>query len=302
MYSPILRIILNQLAGISLLRRAKDSLARTPEQYDDAGYNMAVCRHHLLPLQQFISSAPVGQNIIEIGPGGNLGNAILLIASGANRVYCVDNYRHVDFHPTPARFYQSLINQILSNPDELLVPDPEVWDVKQAKIAVEEAVSISGNSITFNPDRIQYLAPFDAQNIPIADGTIDLIFSHAVLEHVKNPAGIFHEFGRILKPGGYTSHVIDLRDHFEPTGLQMLRYPTWIWDLMSSNSHGYVNRYRAQHFEQFFHEAGFKILISNPTELLKDVHRIPVIPSGEFADLPHEQLQIVGLYIVGVNA
>jgi SAM-dependent methyltransferase len=41
------------------------------------------------------------------------------------------------------------------------------------------------------------------ERLPFADGSIDLIYSYAVLEHVDEPAGLVDEIARVLKPGGW---------------------------------------------------------------------------------------------------
>lgn len=301
MYSPIPRIVRNQLAGIPLLRRWRDALGEPLQQYHDISYNAGVCRHHIGAVQRLGAPGPLGQTMVEIGPGGNLGNALILIASGARRVYCVDNYRHVDFQSRLTRFYRELVDAILAQPDRLLLTDPALWDAERAAAALNAAVTFSHDAVTFNPDRIVYLAPCDAQTIPLPDRSVDVLFSHAVLEHVKHPAAVCRELRRVLKPGAYFSHVIDLRDHFDPHGLAMLRYPAWLWHLMSSNSHGHVNRWRAAHFEQFFRDAGLTLLEAQATATLGDVGRIPRALSKEFSDLSVNQLRILGLSVVGIR-
>ena len=55
-----------------------------------------------------------------------------------------------------------------------------------------------------------------ASNMFFRDQMFDLVFSNAVLEHVKNPRQIFSEMQRVLKPGGYAYH------HWNPyTSLEM---------------------------------------------------------------------------------
>jgi len=52
----------------------------------------------------------------------------------------------------------------------------------------------------------------------IADGTIDFILCTQVLEHLKEPALVFREFHRILKPGGklfLTTHLC-FEEHMQP--------------------------------------------------------------------------------------
>lgn len=51
------------------------------------------------------------------------------------------------------------------------------------------------------------------KNIP--DESVDIIFSHAVLEHVcyDDLTQYFSEWSRTLRPGGKSVHLIDIRDH-----------------------------------------------------------------------------------------
>jgi ubiquinone/menaquinone biosynthesis C-methylase UbiE len=44
--------------------------------------------------------------------------------------------------------------------------------------------------------------PADAEHLPFADESFDLVFGHAVLHHIPNPARAFAEFERVLAPGG----------------------------------------------------------------------------------------------------
>lgn len=43
----------------------------------------------------------------------------------------------------------------------------------------------------------------NALNVPICDGSVDIIFSTQVIEHVPNPFRMVEECARILKPGGF---------------------------------------------------------------------------------------------------
>jgi len=42
----------------------------------------------------------------------------------------------------------------------------------------------------------------DLANIPIESGSVDLIISRSVFEHLQDPASVYREFSRVLKPGG----------------------------------------------------------------------------------------------------
>jgi SAM-dependent methyltransferase len=48
----------------------------------------------------------------------------------------------------------------------------------------------------------------------VASGSVDLVLSHSVLEHVREPASTIAELDRVMAPSGIMVHVIDYRDHF----------------------------------------------------------------------------------------
>jgi ubiquinone/menaquinone biosynthesis C-methylase UbiE len=45
-------------------------------------------------------------------------------------------------------------------------------------------------------------APADAERLPFADASFDLVLGHAVLHHIPDLASAFREFARVLVPGG----------------------------------------------------------------------------------------------------
>lgn len=42
----------------------------------------------------------------------------------------------------------------------------------------------------------------DLANLPVASNAVDLIISRSVFEHLENPAAVYQEFSRVLRPGG----------------------------------------------------------------------------------------------------
>lgn len=54
---------------------------------------------------------------------------------------------------------------------------------------------------------------FDGLNIPVADNSIDLVYSRQVFEHVRYPEQLLSDILRVLKPGG---SFIGSTSHLEP--------------------------------------------------------------------------------------
>ena len=57
----------------------------------------------------------------------------------------------------------------------------------------------------------QHLCTYDGIRIPFRDHSIDLVYSHQVFEHVREPRSLLQEVYRVLRPGGFfvgsTSHL-----------------------------------------------------------------------------------------------
>jgi SAM-dependent methyltransferase len=49
---------------------------------------------------------------------------------------------------------------------------------------------------------------YDGQRFPLADASVDCVFSSNVLEHVHDLPMLHREVARVLKPGGYAVHVM----------------------------------------------------------------------------------------------
>lgn len=55
----------------------------------------------------------------------------------------------------------------------------------------------------------------DACALPFADETFDLVFAHALLEHLRNPRQALQEFERVTRPGGFLAVCSPDWDAFE---------------------------------------------------------------------------------------
>jgi ubiquinone/menaquinone biosynthesis C-methylase UbiE len=53
----------------------------------------------------------------------------------------------------------------------------------------------------------------DAQELPFADDSFDLVFGHAVLHHLPDLDAAFREFRRVLRPGGHVAFCGEPSEH-----------------------------------------------------------------------------------------
>ena len=95
----------------------------------------------------------------------------------------------------------------------------------------------------------------------IKDNSIDYIFSHSVMEHVrkKDVNKLVKEMFRILKPNGVISHNINYKDHLDE-GLNNLRFSEKLWESnFFAKSGFYTNRIPAIEMHMIFKSNGFSL-------------------------------------------
>jgi SAM-dependent methyltransferase len=118
---------------------------------------------------------------------------------------------------------------------------------------------------------IRYLAPCDARGTGLPDDSIEFVSSTDTCEHIPpaDLAAIFAECRRLLRPGGAFSCRIDLQDHYSYfdsslSRYNFLRFSDRKWALVNSPLH-YQNRLRAPEYLRLVREAGFELVVENPS-------------------------------------
>jgi SAM-dependent methyltransferase len=169
----------------------------------------------------------IGGNVLELGPGGNVGVALLFLAAGAKSATCIDV---LPWSQTDLPLYRQLVD------------DPAPYF-----------------------ERIDYRVPEAIETTRLPDESFDIVHSHACLEHVWDPVVAVRQIARLLRPGGVTSHQIDLRDHRDfDRPLDFLRYSDWVWRSAQSRRI-YTNRWRRSDWVNAFQSAGLRILTAEST-------------------------------------
>jgi SAM-dependent methyltransferase len=133
----------------------------------------------------------------------------------------------------------------------------------------------------------------------IPDGSVDFVWSQAVLEHIRRDAFLetLSELRRVMRPGGICSHRIDLQDHLDGS-LNNLRFSRRLWESdFMSRSGFYTNRIRFSEMLSFFKNAGFE---QNVIEIRRWDHlptpRAQLDP--EFRVLSDDELRVSGFDVI----
>jgi SAM-dependent methyltransferase len=103
---------------------------------------------------------------------------------------------------------------------------------------------------------------YDGKEMPFADASMDLVWSHSCFEHIRYPELTIKECARVLRPGGTMVCEIDLKDHYHAApeeAAEHLRYSQWLWKAMVWNRSAYTNRVRAAEWSSLFERAGFEL-------------------------------------------
>lgn len=207
---------------------------------DSIGYSVKIFELHLN--RAFPGGLPPDAVILELGPGDSLASALLGYANGASLTYLVDvgkfARRDIIFYKNLAK---DIVNRGLKSPDFSKIT------------SFEDILEVS---------RARYLTSGLSSLRSISSSSVDFIWSHSVLEHVrKNELPTFiAELKRILKPSGFSSHNVDYQDHLD-LSLNNLRFSEKLWESnFFAKSGFYTNRVPAVCLHKMFKDAGFEIL------------------------------------------
>jgi SAM-dependent methyltransferase len=187
-----------------------------------------------------------GKVCLELGPGDSLASAILARALGARGIYLVDVG---NFAETDVSVYHAIIE-----------------DLREKGYPVADLVGIADIPDLLARANATYLTDGVSSLASIPDKSVDVIWSQAVLEHVRRHQvpEVLRHMRRIITPSGVMSHRIDYKDHLGGS-LNNLRFPEKLWESeFMARSGFYTNRIRNAKFMRLFEEAGFELTEIQP--------------------------------------
>jgi len=212
-----------------------------------------------------------GRHVVEVGSGRYARLGLQMLRSGVARVTLIDPYA-VDVNDREHR------SVLMDDCARLGLG----WDDVASRLRV-----LTGD-VTSLP-------------VPSLEARPDLVVSSAVLEHTLDPLQVLAACWEWLKPGGQTSHTIDLRDHVFESPFEMLTFSDKIWKRWLCPKRGfYLNRWRLPEYSSAMKEAGFinrgcEILERDEAALREIMPRL----NEQFRNMDPDTLSVLGLHVYG---
>lgn len=246
---------------------------------DSARYCYSVWMRHLIRTFTYRGS-PFAGTVVELGPGDSVGTGLAALLSGARRYIAIDVVQYADVvrnhavldelvelfrrrAPVPASDEFPLIRPGLDDyafPETMLDAEAVGANFVGDRIAVI-AGALRGDPTAANKELpVRYIDPVAAADL-ISAGSVDWVFSQAVLEHVDDPTGVYRSCHDWLSPGGLMSHQIDFESHGTSREWNgHWAYPDLVWRLLRGRRPYLLNRLPCGCHLEALADAGFEIL------------------------------------------
>ncbi len=162
--------------------------------------------------------------VAEVGPGDSLGTGITALLAGATTYVAVDLIEYVATSENVAMV--DAIGDLLAAAE----PVSSAGYLEQDNVPPEDIIGRERLEAAFSHDRRSTVraavstpgTPQDGvlltysagsgKTLELA-GTVDMVFSQAVLEHVDDLEQVYASIASALAPGGFASHAIDFKSH-----------------------------------------------------------------------------------------
>lgn len=214
------------------------------------------------------------KTLLELGPGGSLGFGLLALEKGLAQYFAIDDGLHTFISSRQITSYKNLLKNNSDAFAQYFQKTPSGW--------------------RYQPKKIRSLTIDQTSKYPLADESVDIIYSCAVLEHVHALDLCFSEMTRVLRPGGIMYHEVDLRDHiFSQKSLWFLTISDFWFHILFSRTGAYVNRKRFSFYKKLFDKNNLKVV-----NFHRNIEFEASLKKNTFREFSSEDLQIATFTVV----
>lgn len=274
-------------------------------------YCYSVYLRHLVKLAG--AGLPIDPRAVaEIGPGESVGTGMAALIAGAERYIGLD-VKEYALRPDALALFDELAALFearapLPGGDEFPTIKPELADdafpvrilgadrlaraLRPARLAELRARIAAGGA----DSPLGHVAPWN-EGTRIEEGSIDWIFSQAVMEHVDDLAATYGACRAWLKPGGVMSHQIDLKSHGTADAWNgHWAYSDALWRVIRGRRLYLINRQPASVHRDAIRAAGFAIAAEQPVVRRDGIGRKKL--AQRFRAMPEDDLSTAGLFVI----
>jgi SAM-dependent methyltransferase len=233
-------------------------------------YDLKVVDEWLLHLARYTGGSLTvsGKNVLELGPGSDLGVGLYLLAKGAAAYHACDV--HDLTRAAPDSFYSALIERIVAI---------------QRECAAEFLKAQLESARTASPSKLRVAVRSDFDLIAaFGRETMDLVFSQAAFEHFDDVDRTVEQLSAVCRPGATIVAEIDLKTHsrwiHDKDPNNIYRYPDWIYRIFWFR--GIPNRVRPYQYKQAFERHGWENVAIIPIERTTTQHPGAVCVHDQF--------------------
>jgi SAM-dependent methyltransferase len=217
--------------------------------------------------------------VAELGPGDSIGVGLAALLSGSHTYYAFDVKEYgsraanesileqlIDLFrrraPRPIHGWPDY-DHVLDGrlfPSHILTEERLAASMSEPRIeAIRRA--LRGEVDAGAPVRIEYQVPWMSVSV-VKLGSVDLVLSHSVLEHVEDLAQAYSVAHDWLRSGGVMSHQIDFGSH----GLAKewngyWSYPSWLWAGIRGRRSFLINRQPCSVHLDLIRRSGFNVVL-----------------------------------------
>jgi SAM-dependent methyltransferase len=205
------------------------------------------------------------RSVLELGPGASVGTGLAALLSGARSYVGIDAvaYAQPATNSAVQRELIALFERRAPRPTAGFPPYDQYLDGRlfPSHILDEKrlAASLAPERLQGLERNVRYLTWRRASEVQ--ERSIDLVFSHVVMNQVDDLRGTYRHCARWLRPGGWMSHQVDFTSlDTTPEWNGHRRYGELAWKLIAGRRAYFVNREVLSTHLELIHDAGLDIV------------------------------------------
>lgn len=289
---------------------------------DSARYCYSVWLRHLAMANA--AKLPDDPRVVaELGPGDSLGIGVMALLTGASQYVGLDVVQYADMSRNVAMLDElvRLLHARAAIPDDTEFPEVKPYLASYAfpsTVLTEARLSRCLTAARIGAIRrglehigetaragngedicITYRVPWFDPAV-IQRGSIDMVYSQAVLEHVDDLKTTYTALAAWLKPGGVASHQIGFVSHgITPEWNGHWTIPDPVWKLIRGRRPYLLNREPASTHVKLLRESGLEIVTEELVHKPSEVSRTRL--ASRFRSMSEEDLTTKAIFLQAVK-